>query len=130
MVTALQLPWPPKDWPALPSIGSRGVRTRVLAALSPQRCAGYPVSGARCYIVDAAMQLCPVGVPGELLIGGPVLARGYHQRAELTAEKFVDNPFVEDGVEGVDDLRCYHSGDLCRFLPSGEIEYINRISGM
>jgi acyl carrier protein len=62
-----------------------------------------------------------VGVPGELCVGGVGLARGYLDRPELTAERFVPNPFGEAGS------RLYRSGDLCRFLPSGEIEFLGRI---
>ena len=58
---------------------------------------GWPISNTQAYIVDGAMHAVPVGVPGELLVGGDGLARGYHERAELTAEKFIANPFEAAG---------------------------------
>lgn len=59
---------------------------------------GYPEANMHCYIVDRLMQPVPVGVPGELLLSGPRLARGYIGRPDLTAEKFVPNPCFEDVV--------------------------------
>ncbi|MFB6365310.1 amino acid adenylation domain-containing protein [Paenibacillus elgii] len=81
---------------------------------------GHPIFNHRIYIVDAHRHLQPVGVPGELCIAGVGLARGYLNRADLTAEKFVDNPF-EPGE------RMYRTGDLARWLPDGSIEYLGRI---
>ncbi|SCW30123.1 non-ribosomal peptide synthase domain TIGR01720/amino acid adenylation domain-containing protein [Paenibacillus tianmuensis] len=81
---------------------------------------GHPIFNHRIYIVDAHHHLLPVGVPGELCIAGVGLARGYLNRADLTAEKFVDNPF-EPGK------RMYRTGDLARWLPDGSIEYLGRI---
>ena len=71
------------------------------------------------YVVDAHLQPVPVGVPGELLVGGAGLAQGYLKRPELTASRFVVNPF---GVG-----RVYRSGDLARWLPDGDLEYLGRI---
>ncbi|GAA2787234.1 hypothetical protein GCM10010452_14370 [Crossiella cryophila] len=83
---------------------------------------GRPVPGTRAYIVDRHGDPVPVGVPGELLLGGIRLARGYHRRPELTAEKFVPDPFgAEPGA------RLYRTGDLVRYLPDGTIEFLGRI---
>src|SRR5690606_9031821 len=68
------------------------------------------------------LQPTPVGVPGELHIGGAQLARGYLNRPELTAEKVIADPFSSEP-----DARLYKSGDLCRFRPDGVIEYLERI---
>lgn len=82
---------------------------------------GKPVANTQLYIVDGQGQPTPVGVPGELLIGGVQVGRGYHNRPELTAEKFIANLFV--GGEG----RLYRTGDLARYLPDGNIEFLGRI---
>ncbi|WP_144028932.1 non-ribosomal peptide synthetase, partial [Paenibacillus tyrfis] len=81
---------------------------------------GSPIANHRVYIVDACNQLLPVGVAGELCIAGAGLARGYLNRADLTAEKFVTNPFVSGE-------RMYKTGDLARWLPDGSIEYLGRV---
>jgi len=81
---------------------------------------GTPISNTQIYIVDNNNKIVPIGVPGELCIGGDGLARGYFNRQELTSEKFVVNPF-EAGT------RMYRTGDLARWLPSGEIEFLGRI---
>ncbi|MFY0562651.1 amino acid adenylation domain-containing protein [Archangium lansingense] len=82
---------------------------------------GKPISRSSMYIVDAHLRPVPVGVPGELLIGGAYLARGYQGRPEVTAEKFVPDPFsVEPGA------RLYRTGDLVRYLPNGDIEFLGR----
>ena len=72
-----------------------------------------------CYVVDANGSLCPIGVPGELWVGGPGVTRGYCKREELTAERFLDNPFGEG--------RIYRTGDLVRMPANGEIEYLGRM---
>jgi acyl carrier protein len=71
--------------------------------------------------LDAQLQPVPVGVPGELFIGGVGLARGYQQRAELTADKFIPHPVSDEP-----GARIYRTGDLARFLPDGQIEFLGR----
>ncbi len=81
---------------------------------------GRPIANTRVYILDAAGRPQPIGVPGELHIAGDGLARGYLNRPELTAEKFVDNPFEAGG-------RMYRTGDLARWLDDGNLQYLGRI---
>ncbi|MGG0792541.1 amino acid adenylation domain-containing protein [Brevibacillus laterosporus] len=81
---------------------------------------GKPISNTLVYILNKYRQLQPVGVAGELFISGEGLARGYLNRAELTAEKFVANPFIPG-------TRMYKTGDFARWLPDGTIEYLGRI---
>ncbi|WP_143315726.1 condensation domain-containing protein [Clostridium sp. HBUAS56017] len=81
---------------------------------------GKPVSNSKIYILDKDENLQPVGIPGELCISGTGLARGYVNNLSLTKEKFVENPF-ENGE------RIYKSGDLARWLPDGNIEFLGRI---
>ena len=80
---------------------------------------GKPLSNTKMYILKK-QQLCGLGIPGELCIGGHGLARGYLNRSELTAEKFVANPFMPDE-------RLYRTGDLARWLPDGNIEFLGRM---
>ncbi|HMB53784.1 MAG TPA: beta-ketoacyl synthase N-terminal-like domain-containing protein [Thermoanaerobaculia bacterium] len=96
---------------------------------------GVPVANTRLHVVDRHMRPQPVGVAGELLIGGVQLARGYLGRPSLTAERFVPDPFA-DLFAGRGDLagdgRLYRTGDLARYLPAvdgkpGEIEYLGRL---
>jgi amino acid adenylation domain-containing protein len=81
---------------------------------------GKPIDNIQIYIVDAENKLKPLGVPGELCIGGTGLARGYLNRSELTAEKFVLNPYVPGS-------RMYKTGDMAKWLPNGEIAYLGRL---
>ncbi|MEO2255346.1 amino acid adenylation domain-containing protein [Paenibacillus amylolyticus] len=81
---------------------------------------GKPIANTQLYIVNDHRQLQPMGVAGELCIAGEGLARGYLNQPELTAEKFVDNPF-EPGT------KMYRTGDLARWLPDGNLEYLGRI---
>ncbi|MEH2405209.1 amino acid adenylation domain-containing protein [Nostoc sp.] len=83
---------------------------------------GRPISNTQIYILDKYLQPVPIGVPGELYIGGVSLARGYLNRPQLTQDKFILNPFDETG-EG----KLYKTGDLARYLPDGNIEYLGRI---
>ncbi|HLO50179.1 MAG TPA: amino acid adenylation domain-containing protein [Kamptonema sp.] len=82
---------------------------------------GRPISNMQVYVLDAHLQPVPIGVPGELCIGGDGLARGYLNRPELTAEKFIPNPFSSEN-----GAYLYRSGDIGRYRFDGEIEYLGR----
>ena len=82
---------------------------------------GHPIPNMQVYVLDAHGQLVPQGVRGEIYLAGIGLARGYLNRADLTQEKFVLNPF-----SGVPGERMYRTGDLGRFLPDGNLEYLGR----
>ncbi|MFN6558746.1 MAG: amino acid adenylation domain-containing protein [Nostoc sp. ChiSLP01] len=119
VVTTFTLPNSVENWPLLPPIGR-------------------PIANTQIYILDRFLQFVPVGVPGELYIGGVSLARGYLNRPELTQEKFIPNPFARSrgageqgsrgrGAEIILSPRLYKTGDLARYLPDGNIEYLGRI---
>lgn len=82
---------------------------------------GRPITNTQVYILDAHLAPTPIGIPGELYIGGDGLARGYLNRPELTEEKFIPNPFSSKP-----DARLYKTGDLVRYLPDGTIEFLGR----
>lgn len=82
---------------------------------------GRPLANVQVYILDGLLNPAPVGVPGELCIGGAGVARGYLNRPDLTAEKFIPDPFGQQGS------RLYRTGDLARFLENGAIAFVGRV---
>jgi amino acid adenylation domain-containing protein len=102
VVTAFTLADDSEQWPALPPIGR-------------------PIANAKVYVLDGHRQPVPIGVPGELYIGGVSLARGYLNRPELTSERFVEDPFAFGSTE-----RLYRTGDLVRWREPGTLEFLGR----
>ncbi|HEY0483343.1 MAG TPA: amino acid adenylation domain-containing protein [Kofleriaceae bacterium] len=103
IVTAYKVPGAPDDWPAVAPIGT-------------------PIRGTRIYIVNQAGQKVPPGLPGEVMIGGDAIARGYLHNPRETAERFVPDRFANEP-----GARVYRTGDLARRLPSGVLEFVGRI---
>nr|MBC8231639.1 non-ribosomal peptide synthetase [bacterium] len=83
---------------------------------------GRPIANTQVYVLDAHLKLVPIGVPGELHIGGVGLGRGYLNRPKLTAEKFIPNPFSNEPGD-----RLYKTGDLARYLSDGNLEFLGRL---
>ena len=81
---------------------------------------GKPIPTLTTYIMDQKLRLLPIGAVGELCVGGDGVGRGYLNRPELTAERFVDNPYKPGE-------RLYRSGDLAKLLPDGDMEYYGRM---
>jgi amino acid adenylation domain-containing protein len=103
VVTAHRLEGPPQQWPALPPVGR-------------------PIANARIYVLEASLEPVPVGVPGELHIGGGCLARGYLNRPELTAERFIRDPFSDEP-----GARLYKTGDRAPWRADGGLEFLGRL---
>jgi amino acid adenylation domain-containing protein len=103
VVSAFQLSGNPSRWPALPPIGQ-------------------PLPGTQLLVLDAHLQPCPVGVPGELFLGGTALSRGYLGRPALSAERFIPHPFASEP-----GARLYRTGDAARLLPDGNVEFLGRL---
>jgi amino acid adenylation domain-containing protein/FkbH-like protein/non-ribosomal peptide synthase protein (TIGR01720 family) len=87
---------------------------------------GRPVANTQIYLLDGRLEPVPIGIPGELFIGGVQLARGYLNRPDLTAEKFIPDPYSAI-AQGAPGARLYRTGDLARYRPDGAIEYLGRI---
>lgn len=83
---------------------------------------GKPISNTKVYLLDAEHRCVPVGQPGEIYLGGDGLARGYHNQPDLTAERFVPDPFASEP-----DAKLYRTGDLGRWRPDGVIEFLGRL---
>lgn len=92
---------------------------RQVNSANENRIIGQPIGNTDVFILSEANQLLPTGVIGELCIGGKGVSRGYLNRPDLTAEKFIDHPFKDAG-------KIYKTGDLARWLPNGEIEFLGR----
>ncbi|MBD1806823.1 amino acid adenylation domain-containing protein [Microcoleus sp. FACHB-SPT15] len=129
------LTYPITNNPSATSILKGGKGGSKFAATVP---IGRPIANTQIYLLDSDEQPVPIGVPGELHIGGAGVARGYLNRPELTAEKFINNPFLEsDELEENSSIQSsklktqisylYKTGDLARYLPDGNIEFLGRI---
>ncbi|MDQ3021352.1 MAG: amino acid adenylation domain-containing protein [Bacteroidota bacterium] len=105
VVTSYTLSDDTKNWMKLPPIGK-------------------PIFNTQMYVLDSSLKPVPVGVNGDLYIGGIGLVKGYHNREELTREKFIDNPFYRKDKNLSEKL--YKTGDIARFLPDGNLEYLGR----
>ncbi|GAA0409537.1 hypothetical protein Acor_36390 [Acrocarpospora corrugata] len=103
-----------------PTEATVGVTTHEVSPATGLLPIGRPLPGARAYVLDEHGQPTPVGVVGEIHLGGDRLARGYLGRPSLTAEKFVPDPYGKPGA------RMYRTGDLGRWLPSGELQFLGR----
>ena len=96
--------------------------TKLIKAGEQRVTIGQPFANTQVYVLDKQYHPAPAGIPGELYIGGDGLARGYLQRPELTAERFVPDPFSEEAGQ-----RLYRTGDLVRYLANGELDYLGRM---
>ncbi|MFD1331241.1 amino acid adenylation domain-containing protein, partial [Methylopila musalis] len=88
----------------------------------PRSAIGVPIPDLQLRLLDPRGLEVPIGVAGEIHVGGPGVTRGYHERGELTAARYLPDPFTDDST-----ARLYRSGDLARYLPDGDIEYLGRI---
>jgi amino acid adenylation domain-containing protein len=107
-------------WSTTWQLPSNGAPARMLV--------GRPIANTQIYIVDSNLQPVPIGVEGELLIGGAGVARGYLRRDELTAQRFIPNHFIRPSIPYTrHSALLYRTGDLARYLPDGNIELLGRI---
>jgi amino acid adenylation domain-containing protein len=83
---------------------------------------GPPIRNTNFYVLDAHLQPLPIGVPGELYIGGDGIAKGYFKNAQLTSERFIPNPFTKSSAD-----RLYKTGDLVRYRPDGQLDFLGRL---
>ena len=120
--------------PTETSIGASYYRARPEDETARPVPIGRPIVNATFYVLDAHMQLAPVGVPGELYIGGMGVTRGYLHRPDLTAARFAPDPFAELNAANAEKSatpsagpRLYRTGDLVRWLPDGNIEFLGRV---
>ncbi|MEC4811965.1 MAG: amino acid adenylation domain-containing protein [Scytonema sp. PMC 1069.18] len=91
---------------------------------------GSPLANTQVYVLDKYLKPVPIGIPGELYISGAGLARGYLNRPEMTAERFIPNPFSSDSASANNNelgTRLYKTGDLVRYLPDGKLEFMGRL---
>jgi amino acid adenylation domain-containing protein len=86
---------------------------------------GRPIANTQLFILDASLEPVPIGTPGELYIGGDGVAKGYLNRPDLTAQRFISNPFINEVPDSSPTL--YRTGDLARYRPDGNIEFLGRI---
>ena len=112
VVSTYTLSGKPNSWPKLPPIGR-------------------PIANAKLYVLDENLQPVPIGVPGELCVGGVSLARGYFRNQQQTDERFITNPFVSEtsaasGALSTSEQRLYRTGDRARLLSDGNIEFLGR----
>src|SRR5215212_2362064 len=103
IVTEFPLPLSPDEWKKAPPIGR-------------------PIANTQMHLLDEQLQQVPIGVPGQLYIGGVAVARGYLNRPQLTADRFMPDPLSDQPGE-----RVYRTGDLARYLPDGNIEFLGRV---
>ena len=96
--------------------------THALTAVEGVVPLGRPIVNTQLYILDKLQQPVPVGIPGELLIGGKGVTRGYLNRPDLTSERFIPNPFSDDPLD-----RLYRTGDSVKYRPDGNLEFLGRI---
>ena len=96
--------------------------TFALRTVTGPQTIGRPIYNTQAYVLDRQMQPVPVGIPGELYLGGEGLARGYFNRPDFTDERFIPNPFSKEP-----GARLYKSGDRCRYLPDGNLEFLGRV---
>jgi len=119
----LLLPYRPPRTPspavATPATGPAARTARQASGTAP---AGYPYPNYACYVVDAQLNPMPFGAPGELCIAGRCLSRGYHDRPDLTAERFLPNPFSRAPGD-----RMYRTGDRAAYFANGAIDFLGRI---
>lgn len=102
-----------------------GATAAIIAPLPQRPSIGRPIPNVQVYVLDSSLQPLPPGIPGELYIGGAGVARGYLHRPDLTAERFIPNPFTTDSTGGTD--RLYRTGDQVQYRLDGSLEFLGRL---